>query len=83
MNVYLTPCHLSKACTLSLHQDELSKMEDEQALAREQTGNVTLGEPARVPNVSESFKCWAQGKVDSESASFTEMMYFYCKYVGV
>lgn len=44
----LNSLSLSKACTVSLHQDELSKMEDEQALV----GNATFGELAWDRNVS-------------------------------
>lgn len=42
----LNSLSLSKACTLSLHQDELSKMEDESALLGKETGNATFGELA-------------------------------------
>lgn len=38
----LNSLSLSEACTLSLHQDELSKMEDEQALAGKEAGKRHL-----------------------------------------
>lgn len=53
---------LSKACTLSLHQEELSKMEDEQALAGKETGNATFGELARDRDLSDLFECCAKGE---------------------
>lgn len=58
----LNSLSLSKACTLSLHQDELSKMEDEGALAEKETGNATFGELAWDQNLSDSFECCARGK---------------------
>lgn len=56
----LNSLSLSKACTLSLHQDKLSKMEDEQALAGKETGNATFGEHARDHNLSGVFECCAK-----------------------
>lgn len=58
----LNSLSLSKACTLSLHQDELSKMEDEQALAGKETGNATFGELAWNQNLSDLFQCCAKGE---------------------
>lgn len=58
----LNSLSLSKACTLSLHQDELSKMEDEQALAEKETGNATFGELAWDQNLSDLFECWVRGE---------------------
>lgn len=55
----LNSLSLSKACTLSLHQDELSKMEDEQALAGKETGNATFGELAWDQNL---FECCSRGE---------------------
>lgn len=58
----LNSLSLSEACTLSLHQDELSKMEDERALAGKETGNATFGELAWNQNLSDLFKCCAKGE---------------------
>ncbi len=58
----LNSLSLSKACTLSLHQDELSKMEDERALAGKETGNATFGELAWNQNLSDLFECRAKGE---------------------
>lgn len=58
----LNSLSLSKACTLSLHQDKLSKMEDEQALAEKETRNATFGELAWDQNLSVLFECCAKGE---------------------
>lgn len=77
----LNSLSLRKACTLSLHQDELSKMEDEQALAGKETGNATFGELAWDPNLSDLFECCAKGeRLQSVclSLSIVEMLGYGC-----
>lgn len=73
----LNSLSLRKACTLSLHQDELSKMEDEQALAGKETGNATFGELSwdQKKNPLVLFECCAKDEtIRTVCVSFTQLI---------